>query len=85
MTWILLASLAVKFGWDNTVARRKRLAPAVMMSPSGSSQTDQHWSWPRRLRRKADQNKSCWFCGRVYIDMELTSGQVPGTCSAKLL
>ena len=38
MMWIPLAAVLVKLGWNNTFAQRKRLAPTVMMFPSGSSQ-----------------------------------------------
>ena len=37
MSWIPLAPLPVKLGWNNTFAQRKRQAPTVMF-PSGSSQ-----------------------------------------------
>merc|ERR1711868_129736 len=37
VSWIPLASLTMKLGWNNTSAQRKRSAPTVMMFPSGSS------------------------------------------------
>merc|ERR1719502_2409831 len=37
VSWIPLASLPMKLGWNNTSAQRKRSAPTVMMFPSGSS------------------------------------------------
>merc|ERR1712159_52701 len=37
VSWIPLASLPMKDGWNNTSGQRKRSLPTVMMLPSGSS------------------------------------------------
>merc|ERR1712157_151367 len=37
VSWIPLASLPTKLGWNNTSGQRKRSLPTVMMLPSGSS------------------------------------------------
>merc|ERR1711865_933894 len=37
VSWIPLASLPMKLGWNNTSGQRKRSLPTVMMFPSGSS------------------------------------------------
>merc|ERR1711904_283129 len=37
VSWMLLASLPTKLGWNNTSGQRKRSLPTVMMLPSGSS------------------------------------------------
>ena len=38
VSWNPRAHLSMKLGWDNTFAQRKRLAPTVVMFPSGSSE-----------------------------------------------
>merc|ERR1712050_590623 len=37
VSWMPLASLPTKLGWNNTSGQRKRSLPTVMMFPSGSS------------------------------------------------
>merc|ERR1711904_18804 len=37
VSWMPLASLPTKLGWNNTSGHRKRSLPTVMMFPSGSS------------------------------------------------
>merc|ERR1711878_186578 len=37
VSWMPLASLPMKLGWNNTSGQRKRSLPTVMMFPSGSS------------------------------------------------
>merc|ERR1712056_117593 len=37
VSWMPLASLPTKLGWNNTSGQRKRSLPTVMMLPSGSS------------------------------------------------
>merc|ERR1719375_1627935 len=37
VSWIPLASLPIKLGWNRTSGQRKRSLPTVMMLPSGSS------------------------------------------------
>merc|ERR1711908_25972 len=37
VSWIPLASLPTKLGWNNTSGQRKRSLPTVIMLPSGSS------------------------------------------------
>merc|ERR1711912_149204 len=37
VSWMPLASLPIKLGWNNTSGQRKRSLPTVMMFPSGSS------------------------------------------------
>merc|ERR1719215_1747498 len=37
VSWMPLASLPIKLGWNNTSAHRKRSLPTVMILPSGSS------------------------------------------------
>merc|ERR1719458_845528 len=37
VSWIPLASLPMKLGWNNTSGQRKRSLPTVMMFPSGNS------------------------------------------------
>merc|ERR1719267_163542 len=37
VSWIPLASLPMKLGWNRTSGQRKRSVPTVMMLPSGSS------------------------------------------------
>merc|ERR1711877_6965 len=37
VSWIPLASLPTKLGWNSTSGQRKRSLPTVMMLPSGSS------------------------------------------------
>ena len=74
------AHLSMELGWDNTFAQRRRLAPTVMMFPSGSSQVSP-WRPEQSLRGVSERAPSlCEITVSQTKDGVMQSVVVVGHC-----